>query len=544
MARLHKPNMPLFEPSHDKLAASLLQQAATTGIDMSQGRRLFHFPADIRLWEEFKAQLRIGAESREPPLCKVTADHCDETFDVNRHWMAAFVGAWEQYNPHTVVVQGIDGSVEFRASDQFWADLCRTLQDDKDSDSGRRGDVVWITNHGDARNQLRTSTRRWNEVVHDWEVKNKCTAGQRQDILEERGRLGDAIEQRGTQSGMEPNPYEYQASSLSPLSRNMHPGSQTSTGSGYLDATKLVQLPYMSLPPNALDKVPYEPYEHDHDDSDFDFPADTNFWRCLQRYVARLPESRKAPNFLVGNVGEQLVVNRVFLKRFMAAWGQQFPLTIVIAMRQGKDVLSSAFYAHHAVWHELNVRSAGLASPENLKHIPDGYCLAHNSEQEEDSPPILLSIAAFQDAARMWPDQYPGTTEGFADDMRNEIMKEKERIPKGPKPLPAPVVSLPKPGKPGKRRRLPGAPKSKQDVPNVTLRLDKGILEGLGFYQGPIETGPAYEYAGTPPVDGTAHSYTSPAYNPVFRPAGELTPFHHPKGMDTSLGHPRPEMFL
>eukprot|EP01062_Namystynia_karyoxenos_P040294 TRINITY_DN293_c1_g1_i5.p1 TRINITY_DN293_c1_g1~~TRINITY_DN293_c1_g1_i5.p1 ORF type:complete len:1128 (+),score=207.95 TRINITY_DN293_c1_g1_i5:84-3467(+) len=144
------------------------------------------------------------------------------------------------------------------------------------------------------------------------------------------------------------------------------------------------------------------------DDDGFDFPADENFWRCLQRMVRVIPEAQKDPTFLVerSEGGAGLQVNRAFLRAFQAAWQQHFPVLLTVAARRGESVQTAVLSANDAVWHELLLRADAQGAPAG-NEVPDGKVFVHSSVAERRGEGyVQMDYPAWAEVCRLWPMHY------------------------------------------------------------------------------------------------------------------------------------------
>eukprot|EP00659_Diplonema_papillatum_P018418 gene18418-28414_t len=151
-------------------------------------------------------------------------------------------------------------------------------------------------------------------------------------------------------------------------------------------------------------------------DEEFDFPADNNFWQCLQRFAAAIPEASQVPTFHIESSHSDepgLTVNRQFLKLFRQAWNTEFPLSITVAMNEVGRTQAAVFSAHSAVWYEVLLRSKGHAAFEHRgRQIPKGVCLCHSSS-DPNAPPVALTVAQWGEICALWPEQFPDPTQSF-----------------------------------------------------------------------------------------------------------------------------------
>eukprot|EP01061_Rhynchopus_euleeides_P004328 TRINITY_DN13583_c0_g2_i1.p1 TRINITY_DN13583_c0_g2~~TRINITY_DN13583_c0_g2_i1.p1 ORF type:complete len:487 (+),score=153.67 TRINITY_DN13583_c0_g2_i1:63-1463(+) len=443
-----RPGMPVFEPSHDPEALRLYMSAPEAG----EGEAIV-LPDDPAFIAEFSSQFRLMSEAQLPPLEEIYLGA--NRVPVNRKWASKFTRSWETFNCHTVRVAGVEGVVSFRACHQFWEEMKREIE--TFDGIGNDGEVIDVTTNREP-TRLHCSNNRWNDLVSHWEALNSCTQTHRERILSQRG--------------ADPAAAAAAAAAAASAAVSPPPGQRYTPDNQYQDVDGVIPVPHMALPLANVHAVPAEQFADD-DNTNFDFRADGNFWKCLQRFSAWVPEASHPPVFAVGSEGDQLVVSRVFMRRFIQAWRELFPYTVIIATadHSGK-VVSTFFNAHSAVWHELTLRSSGSASPDNQRSIPPGFYLARTME-DATSPPILLKAQAYREVVRLWPDQFPS-------DGKSIGMQLKEDAANRVKPRPAPCVSLPKPDRPGKRRRPAGAPKSRPDeVPTVNLCLHKDVFDGI-----------------------------------------------------------------
>ena len=430
--------MPVFEPSHDEEAMRLYRQAPPA----AEGTT-FDTPDDMRFWEEFMSQYRVMAEARELPTIEVPLQN--EFVSVSRAWASKFIAAWELFNCHTVTIRGPDNVFVTRVCHQFWQEIRETLGDGGAAAAAAAGEVS-VTSNREPGVRVSASQREWNDLVHRWETLNGCTPEQRRLLLEQRRHepLGDR-----------------QASSTG--------GGTGLGGDDGNDAGGGIPIPHMSLSLQSLDAFPPENFQEDIPIGS-NFNVDSNFWHCLKRFTAWVPGAQASPAITLECGTEKLATNRVFLRRFLAAWKAQFPLAIVVAMAgdDGQPV-STCFSAHPAVWHELLPRRYGHASPEQQRQIPRGFVVCHVKEDTE-SPPILLRKAGYREVVRIWPDQYPADGKKIS----SLLLTTKPAALKG---RCAPCVRLPKPEteRPGRRKRVPGAPRSRRDVCRSVCPFEGGV---------------------------------------------------------------------
>ena len=413
--------MPVFEPSHDQEARRLFLNAP----EPNPGERVV-LPDDAAFLAEFVSQYHMNIEARAPPLEDLYVGN--ERMKVSTSWAYKFVHAWETFNCHKVTVRGVDNTLHFRACNQFWEEIKREIER-YDGTEGNDGEIIDIFTNREPSVKLYASNNRWSDLVNHWETVNRCSLAQRQLVLDQR---------RAEPKQEEPTAFN-------------------TMGAEYQDVGGVIPVPHMALPLSAVQSIPSSQFEGDANNTNFDFKADSNFWKCLQRFSAWVPEASQPPAFLVGSEGDQLIVNTVFMRQFIQAWRELFPYTIIIATNdQDGKVVSTFFNAHSAVWHELTLRSVGFASPDNQRNVPPGYHIARTME-DTASPPILLKAQAYRDVVRIWPDQFPSDGKGIGIQLNEEPAN---RV----KPRPAPCVLLPKADKPGRRKRPAGAPRSRRVV--------------------------------------------------------------------------------
>eukprot|EP01065_Artemidia_motanka_P015628 TRINITY_DN1936_c0_g1_i1.p1 TRINITY_DN1936_c0_g1~~TRINITY_DN1936_c0_g1_i1.p1 ORF type:complete len:1025 (+),score=224.68 TRINITY_DN1936_c0_g1_i1:37-3075(+) len=149
--------------------------------------------------------------------------------------------------------------------------------------------------------------------------------------------------------------------------------------------------------------------DQDADIDAFDFPADENFWRCLQRLVRVIPDAQSDPTFVVerSNDGTRLTVNKAFLRGFHTSWQKAFPLVLTVAARQGDTLRSAVFTANDAVWHEMLLRADSNLVSGPREEVPDGKVLAHSTEAKRSGEqPVQMEVEAWNEVVRLWPVHY------------------------------------------------------------------------------------------------------------------------------------------
>eukprot|EP01060_Flectonema_neradi_P026567 TRINITY_DN3565_c0_g2_i1.p1 TRINITY_DN3565_c0_g2~~TRINITY_DN3565_c0_g2_i1.p1 ORF type:complete len:624 (+),score=112.52 TRINITY_DN3565_c0_g2_i1:200-2071(+) len=190
------PAMPMFEPAQDAQARTLLEKAMSSSKDLGGKKSdIFTFPADVNFWDNFKQQSAFHHETSErEPYYHLSASHDDVTVKVNQNFVRAFVGGWEQQNPHTVTTYGPHGAVSFHASNEFWHLLEDTL-----GDTTPTGDTMLITTDKNPNKSLSASPRQWNDVCNQWEQTKGITPAERNEKMKLRQKQLDAMPRKKPQ---------------------------------------------------------------------------------------------------------------------------------------------------------------------------------------------------------------------------------------------------------------------------------------------------------------------------------------------------------
>ena len=221
----------------------------------------------------------------------------------------------------------------------------------------------------------------------------------------------------------------------------------------------------MSLDVSALVAAKKTPHRQNTPDT-LQFPADENFWKCLQRLVTIIPGAQDKPTFDIegNNKDEVITVNRAFLTLFRTAWAAEFPLWVTVVMNESGELKRSVFSAHAAVWYEILLRSSGYAALDHSKQrIPVGKCLCHSSADDPEQAAISLTVDDWHAICKLWPEQFPNPEDKKPSPKRTgnalrSIMQDRN----------APVV-------------LPFHPKPQQQPPPPQQPLLPGYSDHEGF---------------------------------------------------------------
>ena len=169
------PEMPLFEPSRDPVAADVLRSARKeySGVHGAG----FTFPADEVFWANFVSEAGLDPESAKAPRYKVYASHTTMMHRLNREWMQAYVRAWEIVNPHYVTVTYKAEEKAFRASAAFWARVRADIREcAAKAKPGERAAVsVRATVPNGTQETLLTTHADWARLCRAWEEEMRCS---------------------------------------------------------------------------------------------------------------------------------------------------------------------------------------------------------------------------------------------------------------------------------------------------------------------------------------------------------------------------------
>ena len=143
------------------------------------------------------------------------------------------------------------------------------------------------------------------------------------------------------------------------------------------------------------------------------FPADDNFWRCLQRLVKMIPGAQEKPAYAIEarSKTDVLTVNKDFLALFRVAWANEFPVELTVCLNESGKPQVAVFSVNATVWHEILLHSNGYAPLEHSQRaIPKGFVLCTSTADEAvdgAQRPLSLTIDAWRGVCDVWPEQTP-----------------------------------------------------------------------------------------------------------------------------------------
>eukprot|EP00754_Rhynchopus_humris_P012922 Rhum_TRINITY_DN14309_c30_g1::Rhum_TRINITY_DN14309_c30_g1_i1::g.81124::m.81124 len=143
------------------------------------------------------------------------------------------------------------------------------------------------------------------------------------------------------------------------------------------------------------------------------FPADDNFWRCLQRLVKMIPGAQEKPAYAIEarSKTDVLTVNKDFLALFRVAWANEFPVELTVCLNETGKPQVAVFSVNATVWHEILLHSNGYAPLEHSQRaIPKGFVLCTSTADEGGDGaqrPLSLTIDAWRGVCDVWPEQTP-----------------------------------------------------------------------------------------------------------------------------------------
>eukprot|EP01059_Diplonema_ambulator_P036007 TRINITY_DN8771_c0_g1_i2.p1 TRINITY_DN8771_c0_g1~~TRINITY_DN8771_c0_g1_i2.p1 ORF type:complete len:537 (+),score=71.00 TRINITY_DN8771_c0_g1_i2:600-2210(+) len=179
------PMMPLFEPSHDPVAASFLREAQDK-VQHDMPPHAFELPnKDILFWENMCIQAYLSPDAQQEPHLMVRASHTPDVLTVNRTWLSSFVLAWERAFPHAITVSNEVSTVPFNASDAFWRSAVEALQHCVSTEL--------VVRSSGSPEILRPALAEWNLFVDRWVTQHKVTTDDLEYQLQQRRRQCEAL---------------------------------------------------------------------------------------------------------------------------------------------------------------------------------------------------------------------------------------------------------------------------------------------------------------------------------------------------------------